>query len=216
VLRAARLRFEPMPAGRDAALSRLAQGPVEKVVLRLREAFWNERTLRPRGAQTARRPTFWHSRVTAFPTVWTSAPDADAVLTAWAGGPAAQRLRGASLGLLVERAVDSIATRLGRPRRAVDDALVAAHRHDWQGDPFSLGAYSYVEAGGRGAARHLAAPVEGTLILAGEALAATTGTVEAALASGTAAARRLTTEWSRRRPAPSSARRSTRSDGRRS
>jgi monoamine oxidase len=57
--------------------------------------------------------------------------------------------------------------------------------HDWEQDPFSRGAYSYVKVGGETAQHHLGTPVEGTLFFAGEATDVNghNGTVHGALAS---------------------------------
>ena len=69
--------------------------------------------------------------------------------------------------------------------------LERAYLHDWQADPFALGAYSYVIAGGTGARKALAAPVQNTLFFAGEAAdtQGESGTVAGALQSGMSAAR---------------------------
>lgn len=100
---------------------------------------------------------------------------------------------------------------LGVSRVTVDDQLAEVRRHDWTGDAFSLGAYSYVGVSGRSAQAALARVVEGTLVLAGEALDAEgTGTVEGALSSGRRAARALL------KTEASTGQRSTRSGARRS
>jgi monoamine oxidase len=223
VLRAGSIRFEPEPAGWSDALERLDMGPVEKLVLCFREPFWNDRALWRRLARRSTPPAFWHARDVPFPTFWTSAPHHDrAVLTAWAGGPAARALRSVkagiepSLGTLIERAIDSLAAMLPISRNAIDDQLFAAAHHAWQDDPFSGGAYSYMGVGGRSAQQWLAQPVDGTLILAGEAFDESTGTVEGALASGRNAARRLRRSWGRSTRGSSDARRSTTSGERRS
>lgn len=67
--------------------------------------------------------------------------------------------------------------------------------HDWQSDPFSLGAYSYAAAGFSRAAATLARPLEATLFFAGEATdcAGRAGTVDGALASGARAASEVRT-----------------------
>jgi monoamine oxidase len=46
---------------------------------------------------------------------------------------------------------------------------VQGYAHDWVGDPFSRGAYSYVAAGGEGTQAQLAEPMEDKLFFAGEA-----------------------------------------------
>jgi monoamine oxidase len=68
--------------------------------------------------------------------------------------------------------------------------LARAYFHDWQTDPFSLGAYSYVRAGGMEAQKQLAAPVSGTLFFAGEATNSQGhhATVHGAMSSGYRAA----------------------------
>jgi len=63
--------------------------------------------------------------------------------------------------------------------------------HDWQADPFSRGAYSYVLTGGaEQGQRQLAAPVAETLFFAGEAtdFHGHHATVHGAMASGYRAA----------------------------
>jgi monoamine oxidase len=218
VLRAGTLRFDPEPDGWADALPHLEMGTVEKLVLLFRDAFWNDPALWRRLARRATAPAFSHARGVPFPTFWTSAPRSGLpVLTAWAGGPAARTLTGAGADVLLARAIESLAAMFDVPRMEIADRVVAAHHHDWQADPFSCGAYSYLGVGGRAAQRRLSDAVEGTLVLAGEALAKGSGTVEGALTSGKSAARRLLRDWSRRPGRGSSgARRSTRSGGRRS
>jgi monoamine oxidase len=62
--------------------------------------------------------------------------------------------------------------------------------HDWTRDPFARGAYSYIAVGGGNARTALAAPVEGTLVFAGEATSSDGqgGTVNGALETGERAA----------------------------
>jgi monoamine oxidase len=64
--------------------------------------------------------------------------------------------------------------------------------HDWQSDPFSRGAYSYLGVGGVPARRALARPVARTLFFAGEATHPDqSGTVAGAIESGHRAAREV-------------------------
>ena len=71
--------------------------------------------------------------------------------------------------------------------------LLACHSHDWSGDPFSRGAYSYAAVGGHDAPGTLVTPVSPTVVLAGEATAerGMNGTMESALRSGIRAAELL-------------------------
>jgi monoamine oxidase len=110
------------------------------------------------------------------------------LLTAWAGGPKAERLTGRSSAALVRDALASVAAVFGA--RAAE--LVCAYVHDWAQDPYARGGYSYVLAGGEGARAALAAPLRGTLYFAGEATDADeAGTVAGALRSGVRAARQI-------------------------
>jgi monoamine oxidase len=81
----------------------------------------------------------------------------------------------------------------GLPEQQVRDALLSTHKHDWDTDPFSYGAYSYVPAGALDAPAAMAEPVCGTLFFAGEHTDTTSnwGTVHAALGTGLRAAEQV-------------------------
>lgn len=189
--------FRPRVPGLSAVLSRLEPGAVRKVLLRFREAFWEEEgffeSRLPRGARDlARTVSFLHHAAGAFPTWWTAAPRQVPVLTAWAGGPAAQALANLAEPAIADRALDALSRMVGVPRARLDLQLEGWATHDWQEDPFSRGAYTYVAVGGREAPTRLARPVRGTLFFAGEATSEDeTGTVAGAIASGLGAARKL-------------------------
>jgi monoamine oxidase len=187
------IEFRPPVPGLAATLARLEMSPVRKLVLRFREAFWEEpgfleARLPAAARRLARTLSFLHDPQGAFPTWWTAAPRRVPVLTAWAGGPHALGLGDDEAGVL-ERALDALARALRVARGRLDEGLEGWATHDWQADPFSRGAYSYVAVGGLGAPRRLARPVAGTLFFAGEATSLEeTGTVSGAIASGVEAA----------------------------
>jgi monoamine oxidase len=160
------------------ALARLASGPVIRVALAFREAFWEK--AHPGVA-------FFHSPEAPFPTFWTPLPMHAPLLTCWAGGPKAAKLTGSSEKELLAKALESVRSVLGNieePR--------AVLMHDWQADPFARGGYSYVKVGGTGAREELAASIEDTLYFAGEATdTEQSGTVGGALASGQRAAQEI-------------------------
>jgi monoamine oxidase len=176
------LTFSPELKGKRAALRALGAGPVIKVVLHFSSAFWEESD-----GGRYRDGTFFHCPGAAFPTFWTALPVRAPLLVAWAGGPNAERLRGASRVQILESAMNSLRDILGEP---APGHLVGAHLHHWQQDPYARGAYSYVMAGGARAREALAEPVAGTLYFAGEAadLEGEAGTVAGALQSGRRAA----------------------------
>jgi monoamine oxidase len=185
VLKEGSVRFTPALDAKRKALALLEPAPVVKAVLGFAEAFWETR-------EDGRywNATFFHEPESLFPTFWTSLPYRTSQLVAWAGGPKAKRLTGRTEDELAEVAVAALGKLFGKPKD-IRHALRAVHAHDWQRDPYALGAYSYVGVGGSGARGELAMPLENTLFFAGEAT--NTGndpaTVAGALASGQRAAR---------------------------
>ncbi len=180
VLQSGAVRFIPALKEKLPALKKLASGPVVKIALRFRAAFWEEQ--HPEVA-------FFHSPAAAFPTFWTPLPTRAPFLIGWAGGPKAVRLAGLKRDELVQRALHSLKSIFGG-----QGELVAIYAHDWQADPYARGAYSYVMVGGEGAREVLQAPLGETLYFAGEATdtQGEAGTVAGALQSGLLAARQLT------------------------
>jgi monoamine oxidase len=161
-----------------SALSRLASGPVIRVAMAFREAFWEKE--HPGVA-------FFHSPEAPFPTFWTPLPMHAPLMTAWAGGPKAEKLTGKKPERLLRDAFESVRSVL----KGIEDPT-AYLVHDWQADPYARGGYSYVRVGGTGAREELAAPLEETLHFAGEATdVEQSGTVGGALASGIRAAREI-------------------------
>jgi len=177
VLQARTVRFDPSPR-KEPALGELASGPVIRVAMRFERAFWERR---------APGVAFFHNPQAPFPTFWTPLPMRGPLLTAWAGGPKAQRMSGRSERKLLEQALASV-------RSVFRDAPqpCAAYVQDWAQDPFARGGYSYVRVGGEKARAQLAAPLDETLFFAGEATQAEEpGTVAGALKSGRRAAREI-------------------------
>jgi len=181
------VRFVPALDTKREALQQLVFGPVLKLSLRFRTAFW-EKLDGGRYEDAA----FFHSAATAFPTFWTALPLRAPLLTAWIAGPKAARLSMYEMPDIVRQALDSLSTVFGgRPPSEFE--LEAAYLHNWQTDPFSRGAYSYIAVGGGDARRTLAEPLEGTLFFAGEATdtEGEAATVTGALQSGARAAREV-------------------------
>lgn len=180
------VRFSPALTSKRDALKHLAAGPVLKVLLRFRSAFWEEvEDCRYRDV------AFFHARREAFPTFWTALPVRTPVVVAWAAGPKASALSGSDPTKVIGAALKSFASIF--PAIDVEHLLESASFHDWQTDPYARGAYSYVLANGDEARRELAGPLSDTLFFAGEAAdcEGEAGTVAGALQSGTRAAREL-------------------------
>ncbi|HEY1283104.1 MAG TPA: NAD(P)/FAD-dependent oxidoreductase [Steroidobacteraceae bacterium] len=180
------VRFTPALEMKAGALRGLISGPVIKLSLRFRSAFWEQLD-----NGRYRDGTFFHARQCRIPVVWSAVPRRAPLLQAWVGGPRAKSLASASRAELVRQGLDTIEALFGKHVDAQSE-LDAAYVHDWQGDPFARGAYSYVAVGGGGAREELAAPVDGTLFFAGEATdAEEPATVTGALQSGERAAREM-------------------------
>jgi monoamine oxidase len=177
------ISFVPGLDTKQAALAQLLSGPVLKVILHFRRAFWEELD-QGRYADAA----FFQAPGKPFPTFWTTLPVRAPLLNAWTGGPSAARLCGLSDDEIVRQALDCVSSVFCGGNTAPE--LQAAHVHNWERDAYARGAYSYVAAGGGNARKVLATPLGGTLFFAGEATD-TTGeatTVSGALRSGARAA----------------------------
>lgn len=180
VLQARSVRFTPEPQETLDAAHRIAMGPVTRITLLF--SAWPDEALADTG--------FIHAEGEPFPTWWTQAPARQPVLTAWSGGPAALRHSGHPKQAIARSAIESLSRMLGTD---VAGRVLSWHVHDWQADPFALGAYSYIPVGALDGPAVLARPVEDTLWFAGEATDTEGhwGTVHAALASGDRAARQI-------------------------
>lgn len=194
ILKAGVLRFTPAVPALDRAVARLEVGQVFKMVLRFREAFWEEDGF-IRERLTARRAepaelNFVHGEQSSVPTWWTALPSHLPRLTGWAGGPRAEALLDQDEGTQLSQSLDALSQVLQVSRRQLDEQLEAWSLHDWRADRWSLGAYTYPATGGQHAHRMLARPVAHTLFLAGEATVADeVGTVSGAIRSGRRAAK---------------------------
>ena len=184
---AAGISFTPALSEKQAALAAVHMGSALRISFRFRERFWERLSAKPIG--------FMHAAASggppvAFPTWWTTAPVRSEILVAWQGGPLAAELARRGEGEMVESALRTLSFILGLSVSEIRSRLVSFHWHDWDADPFSLGAYSYVGVGGQDAAESLSAPVESTLFFAGEATCSghARGTAHGALASGERAA----------------------------
>jgi monoamine oxidase len=165
VLAADRVRFIPeLPAGKRDALRYVKMGPVVKILLRFRDAFW------PRWMTTL---ACGVGPVTLYWAVFHGMDgDAPPVLVAYATGPRAARLSAVSEDEAASIAVEDLRQLFPKadPRRQLAD-----HRRiDWVTDPFALGGYTFLLPGGTGARAKLAAADTGALCWAGAATATTT------------------------------------------
>jgi monoamine oxidase len=117
-------------------------------------------------------------------------PEPVPIITGWAAASAAESLAGMSKDAIIDKAIQSLSSLLHVEKSRVQSQLSAAYFHDWDSDPFSRGAYSYVKVGGEGCQHVLGSPIADTLFFAGEATDTSghNGTVHGAIASGQRAA----------------------------
>jgi monoamine oxidase len=158
-------------------------GHTAKVILRFEDVFWDRAY-----SQETQLPgvSFLFSDRELFPTWWTNYPIVEPVLTGWMGGPRVASLAGEPAPALADRALDALADILHIPKGTLEARLVSWHAHNWSGDPYSRGAYSYVRAGGMASMALAGRPFADTLFFAGEATAPAglSATVHGAIASG--------------------------------
>jgi monoamine oxidase len=143
------IRFIPPLPQKEAALRHLEMGHVIKLAICFKGRFW----------ETKAQFGFIHSFNEDFPTWWNQEPITSNCLIAWAGGPAAKRLRVLYHDELLDRAIHSLSRIFGLSERDLRHAVEQVCYHDWSKYPFSRGAYSYPKIGGLDAARVLAEPL---------------------------------------------------------
>ena len=186
------IRFDPEPAA-IAQARRLAMGSAERFTMVFAESWWEKSQRVSKKSLRALSFLFTFQRMP--PVWWTPHPEPKAfpMLTGWVGGPRAAALVGRKVEELGELGCRDLAEVFGVPEQQVRDALLGTYRHDWQLDPFSLGAYSYVPAGALDAPEAMSKPESGTLFFAGEHTDTTGnwGTVHAALRTGLRAAEQV-------------------------
>ena len=184
VLKEGTVQFQPQPKEILAALAGLEMGHAARISLTFQKRFWDKEApgmgflINGQG----------NSDLNAW---WTVAPAPAPLLTGWAGGPRARDF--ASQEALLESALSALARYFQMTPVALREQLVSCQSHDWTGDPFSRGAYSYVATDGLPLLPALSRPVEATLYYAGEHTEQDGhwGTVHAALSSGLRAANQI-------------------------
>ena len=186
VLKAGAIHFTPALKAKEQALSALEMGAVARVSLCLGNEVWaTQERLTSDG--------FLFTGGAPFPVWWVSSPPPFPVVTGWAAGPNARALAGLSEAQRVRVALDALTVVLGMDPERLHEGLRGGFSHDWQADPFSRGAYSYAAVGGSVAGEELAAPLDATLFLAGEATESDgqNATVHGAIASAQRVAREV-------------------------
>jgi monoamine oxidase len=161
------VRMGPEPKA-VAAARKLAMGTAVRFTMVFREAWWLASGAAEKEALESMRFVL---TVGGAPSVWwTRQPEREEfpMLTGWAGGPRAEVLVGKSAGEMGRAACVALAAVFGVSEEAVRGALLATYTHDWTGDPYACGAYSYVPAGAMEAPEKMCLPEAETMFFAGE------------------------------------------------
>jgi monoamine oxidase len=184
------IRFSPPLDPIERIRDRLTMGSARRVVVLFRERWWEKKLKSVPDQASLDKMSFVHGETGDFPVWWTLHPAHVTAMVGWVGGPAAAQLAGIPDDEIRDRAIASLAAKLGVTRKRVASQVMDSWTHDWDSDPFSRGAYSYALVGGSKSATGLGRTMEGTLWLAGEAADAEgrNGTVHGAIESGRRAA----------------------------
>lgn len=169
-----------------AALADIGFGNVVKILLRFSRSWWADHA-----RQNLADMSFLFSNA-AVPTWWTQFPEQHPVLTGWLAGPRADAAATLSSNDLIERALGSLAQNFAVSRDWLKGLLVASRAIHWGADPFACGAYSYATPDTPQVLARLDR-ADAKVWFSGEAFygGPEMGTVEAALASGWQAARKI-------------------------
>ena len=195
VLQAETVSLPPAALEAIRTVKGLRMGPVCRITLQFKRRLWPERMsfLLTPGLS----PAVW----------WTDHPADDRTLTGWSGGPRSLDLLALPADQIRQQAIEALSDVLDIPTASLAELVEATHFFDWQADPLSRGAYSWVAAGGLEDSAHLSLPLSfatpGRLFFAGEHTDTTGlwGTVHAAYGSGLRAGRGVLQAISETEPA---------------
>jgi monoamine oxidase len=180
------IEFNPRPPVLDSIFESLHMGHAMRINFRFHSRFWENGREKPIG--------YLHAGPERdFPVWWTQMPLRTPILTAWQGGPRAERISRLSEPERVRTALETLSYLLDLPLEVLQNQLVSWSTHDWSRDPFSLGAYSYVGIDGDKKGKRLAEPFNQTLFFSGEAThtSAERGTVDGAIETGLRSAKQV-------------------------
>ena len=185
------IQFDPLPGELTTALSGLGMGHAVRVVMGLRDRFWDSEA----AGASFHHPhlSFLFSGHPVMPTWWTNYPLLVPFLSGWVAGPSAAHLGSGSDGEIQAAAIEALADILRWSPAKLAPHVLETHFHNWSRDRYARGAYSYVKAGGLSHLHSLSQPVADTIYFAGEATdtEGRTGTVHGALATGIRAAEQI-------------------------
>jgi monoamine oxidase len=185
VLKSRPIEFSPaLPQFQDA-LSQLGYGPAIKIQLLFETAFWQER-------KDLKDLSMLFSQE-IIPTWWTQYPKEIPMLVGWVAGGQAKNLVFMKNEVLLEKALQSLATIFDVPIANCKQQLKSWYVNNWDKDAYACGAYSYDTVNDHEIKEAIKSGFENKLFFAGEGWfdGLALGTVEAALTSGKETAKHI-------------------------
>jgi monoamine oxidase len=124
---------------------------------------------------------------------WTNEPSNAAMLVGWVGGQKSLEMSGFNTDQFADVAISSLDRIFKTGESFIERQLIASHSYNWDHDPLTLGAYTYLGVDGSDAPARLSESLAGRLYFAGEATSfeGHWGTVHGAYATGIRAAREV-------------------------
>jgi monoamine oxidase len=172
----------PLSAAKRKAIAAFRMEAATKLIYHFRQPFWDdELTFMAHNGLTARWWTPGYGRAGA------------GVIAAYITAKRARQVDAMEESAALDTGLTELSRLMGVPVAELKSNLVIAKRVSWAHDPYALGGYAHIPAGGADARPVLAQPEGDTLFFAGEATAWDTNpqTVHGALESGWRAAREI-------------------------
>jgi monoamine oxidase len=188
VLRERKVKFSPPLTEHERSWNQIETGGVIKFLVEFKEPYWETGA---NGFRKFANAVFLFTDA-VIPTWWTQKPTLVPLLTGWLSGPPALKID-RSDEHLKKQALESLCYIFNVPSGILSESIRAYRCINWVDDPFAHGAYVYKTLMSPAATLVLSTPIESTIFFAGEGYyeGSEMGTVEAALASGATAARKL-------------------------
>jgi monoamine oxidase len=185
------VRFIPELVEKQRVLDKIEMGAASRIVLAFKSKWWIEHLAKIDEKRS--RLGFLFAQHVPISVWWSSEPFEGALLTGWTGGKKSIEASNLDAREFEKLTVASLAEIFRVEVPYIERHLISSHYHNWQRDPLSCGAYTYLGVDGVNAPSDLALPIENTLYFAGEATNydGHWGTVHGAISTGIRAAREI-------------------------
>jgi monoamine oxidase len=186
------VQFHPPLPLHINAFQDIGFGSIIKLLLEFDTPFWEDDDVAALAGKDPKQMAFVLSDQ-VIPTWWTQHPQPSAVITGWLGGPPAAERQQTTDEEMLELALQSLANIFRKDVQELRAKLIAFNCANWNAEPYTRGSYAYDMVPSANARKILTKPVDNVLFFAGEYLynGPAMGTVEAALTSGSEAAKNI-------------------------